>query len=192
MVKNDGRKLRVRMATAHAAGPVAYAAAARPTISLTGIQHIETLDDIDMWSNGGYEARPVGFVTDRRTVRYMVMSLNRNAQLGCLKDHPKADCAAALAGHAAHQHDISLGVAAGNVVMEDSGGVAGTLGSVGGVIVCADALDAGALSAHAAGAADAAHAAAAAALKDTPAVEEVLDGTDISGVTFYIRANGHY
>lgn len=189
MVKNNNPRLRVRTVTTHAAGPVAYDAAARPTLNYTGVRHVETLDDIQMWANGGYLVRPTVIAPLTQTITYMVLSLNRAAAVGALAVHAKAAVAASIDDHAAHQHDISLanGAAFASTVKEN----AGALGSTGGAVKCVNAADAAAVSAHA-GAADLAHAAAAAALKDVPAAEEVLNGTDVSGVTVYARVTGYY
>ncbi len=160
-----GRRIRNRIATGSAAGPANYLNATAATRRFqVPLRYIHALADVQMWSNAGYQIRPVliagGLIT------YRAYTLNRAAGAG------------AVANHAQHLHTITTNGAGGGVALKVD---TGALDTAGGALGATGIQDAAAM----------AHAAAAAALKDIAPYEEVLDGTDLSLVTMYARAVGY-
>lgn len=153
-----------------AAGPGAYNGGAQPTMVLP-CKEIVDYGQVRMWSDSGYIPVPVALTTPH-TVRYSVMTINRNAAVGAI----------IATNHAVHAHDLLVKQNGAAAKVMNITNIAYESNSGGDVTIAGDGANGGIISTVQT------HLTAAAAMQNIPGLEEVLNGTNLAGVTFYAQA----
>jgi len=199
-IGSPNARRRMRPASGSGTGPASYDSAARPTLAIPGVTHIDKVGDVQMWALG-YAPMPVS--VSGNVVTYAVY----NPSVAVNSHSHTVGNAAAAGGHshavgnaatsADHQHDITP-AQTGNAATRQLYASAAALGvSAAGITTLANAVDAGGAHSHTVGNAAAAGAhshatgntsvlAAAAAAPGT----EVPNTTALNAVTFYAMAMG--
>lgn len=146
-------------------GPASYASATRPTIAFNQLRGIDSVADIKLWAEG-YTVVPVSISCN--VVTYKVLSAPAHTHI-----------LTASGALATHQHDITtVGTAGGDNITEPA--IAGALEDAGAGGTMANAVDAK----------TAGTPAGTNAVQTRAADSEVIDTTNLSGVTIYGEAVG--